>query len=127
MADVTDAAGENCHVYIVRKEHQADWLAKAQSGDETAKLCMWAASNYMKDIPRGPYGCCCCDSLFSPHDKPPAFIVLVPTTPDPDKVRAHALAVCLECSMQDEVWIIEQGVRREGLAVTPPRSGDKIH
>jgi hypothetical protein len=98
---------EACCAYIVRKENQKHWRAKARSGDDTAKLCINAAANFMKAIPNEPSGCCCCDALFSFDDKPPAFIVLIPLKEDPEVVRAHAKAVCAECSKHDDKWLID--------------------
>jgi hypothetical protein len=118
---------EECRVYIVRKEDQKEWRAKAQNGDDVAKLCINTAGNFMRAIPNAPMGCCCCDTLFSSDDKPPAFIILVPVEEDPNMVRANARAVCSECGRHDNAWLIEQGVRREGLAPTPARPGDQIH
>lgn len=118
---------ENFRVYIVRKEHQKQWRAKAQDGDDTAKLCVNAAANFMKAVPNEPCGCCCCDTLFSPSDVPHAFIVLIPNERDSAKIKAHAFGVCIECSKRDDEWLVDQGVHREGLAPTAARPGDKIH
>ena len=118
---------EKCHVYIVRKEDQKEWRTKAQNGNDVAKLCINTAANFMRAIPNEPMGCGCCDAPFLPDDRPPAFIVLIPVEKDPEKVKARAMGVCLECSKHDNAWLIEQGPRREGLSITPAQSTDKIH
>jgi len=118
---------EKYRVYIVRKENRNEWRTKAQNGDDVAKLCINTAANFMRAIPHEPMGCGCCDTPFLPNDRPPTFIVLIPVEEDPEKVRARAMAVCLECSKHDDAWLIEQGPRREGLSPTSARSTDKIH
>jgi hypothetical protein len=118
---------ESCHIFILRKKHARKWRAKAQAGDDLAKLCISASANFVKAILNEPTGCSCCDTAFSPDDKPPAFIVLVPVKIDPHVARAHAKAVCSECAKHDDGWLVEQGVNREGLAITPTRRGDQIH
>jgi hypothetical protein len=118
---------EECRAYIVRREDQKEWLAKAEGGDEAAKLCLSAAANFMRAITNEPSGCACCDTLFGRVDVPPAFIILIPVERDPVKVRAHAMAVCAECSKHDNKWLLDQGPKRQGLSASLARPGDKIH
>jgi hypothetical protein len=115
------------HVFVLRTEHQNEWVAKAKAGNDAARLCLWAAEKFTKGIPDEPSFCGCCDTGFSRHDSPRAFIILIPVKEDPDTVRAHAAGVCVECSRHDDKWLIDQGVRRDGLAPTPPRSSDRTH
>ncbi len=108
--------GENCDGYIVRRKDQREWIAKAKSGDEAARICVAAASNYMKAIPDQPSTCGCCDTPFLLGYIPQAFLVLIPTRRDPKKSKAYTRAVCWECSKHDDRWLVEHGVRRVGLA-----------
>ncbi len=122
-----EEAVESSHIHILRKEDQKEWFARASAGDEIAQLCMKAASHYLKAMDSQPSACCCCDTLFSSTDIPPTFIILVPVEQRAETVRADVKAVCAECSKQSNQWLVDQGLRREGLAITPPRSGDSIH
>jgi len=119
--------GEECRIYILRRPDQKDWRVKAQSGDEAAKLCLWAASNFMKDIANEPLHCGSCEKLFSPGKMPQAFIVVTPIERDAADVRAHAMGVCSECVKRDDRWLIEQGPKRKGLPPTLPRKNDATH
>jgi hypothetical protein len=118
---------KNAAFTLFAKNIRKSGAPRRKMRDDVAKLCINAASNFVRAIPNEAAGCCCCDTFFSPDDKPPAFIILIPVEEDPEIVRAHAKAVCAECSSHDDEWLIEQGVRREGLAPTPPRPGDRVH
>lgn len=76
---------------------------------------------------REPSWCGCCDTSFSLGEVPRAFIVWIPTERDPEKVTAHAIAACSECSKHDDKWIVDQGVRWERPALATARSGDPVH
>jgi hypothetical protein len=104
-------------IYLLRREQQKEWLAEAESGDETAKLVMSAASKRMSDLATEPSGCFCCDRVFLPGEIPRAFIVLIPTERDPAKGKATAGAVCVECGKHDDEWLIDQGLK--GLSRLP--------
>jgi len=104
---------EQVFPHVVRREHQKDWWVKAANGDEQAKLCMSAATHFMRAIPKGTSACACCDVPFSPGDVPQAFIVLIPVERDPERTRAHALPVCAECSKHDDTWLVRQGPQRQ--------------
>jgi hypothetical protein len=114
-------------VYVVRREHQKEWLAKAQGGDETAKVCMWAGKNFMKAMRQEHSVCACCDRVFSGVDIPRAMVVLIPAEPDPEKVKAQAGGVCAECSKHDDQWLVDESTRRIGLSKAGMRPGDKAH
>ena len=113
---------EDFRVYVVRKEHQKEWLARADSGsDEVARECMWAASQWMKDLSAERTErsvCACCNTALSTTKKPPAIIVLIPLIRDPETVRATAGGVCSECAKHDDTWLAEHGVRRDGYLMT---------
>jgi hypothetical protein len=116
--------------FVVRREDQNEWTAEAEGGDEEAEICLWAVGKFMNALPNTRCCCGCCDLMFSEHDSPQAFVVLVHRVKEgSNTVRAAAMGVCTECSEHDDEWLIEQGPRREPgrLAPTPPRSGDKIH
>src|SRR5262245_58566255 len=117
---------EDFRAYIVRYEDRAEWLQEARGGNETAKICQWAASNWMREMAEHDL-CSCCERTFSPPSRPRAFIVLIPIKKHPEKVRAKAGGVCAECSKRDNRWIIDNGAHRLGLPTTPPGLGDKLH
>jgi hypothetical protein len=109
---------EDFRLYVVRREHRKEWLARANSGDEVARECMWAVSKWMKDFATEPFACACCNTVLSPEAKPQAVIVFIPVIADPEKVTATAGGVCLECSKHDDMWIAEHGARRDGYLAT---------
>ena len=123
----TDHATEEFRIYIVRLRDHADWVAKVNAGDEIAQLCLWAASKWRLAIATEHSPCQCCDRPLSIADKPQAFIVFVPTAPDPEKVEASAGGVCSECSEHDDRWIVDQGVHRTGMSLAGVRPGDRIN
>jgi hypothetical protein len=123
----TNEDSEDFGVYLIRRQDQKKWLAEANGGSEVAKLVLWAASNWIKDMVIEHFACSCCDRLFSPGDVPRAFIVLIPTVRDPEKVEAKASAVCSECSAHDDRWLIDQAIHRQGLSPATARPGDQIH
>ena len=41
-------ANEDFRVYVIRHEDREAWRAKTRSGDEVAKMCLWAAANWRK-------------------------------------------------------------------------------
>jgi hypothetical protein len=113
---------EECRAYVVRREDQKEWWSKAAGGDDVAKICMSAATHFMKAMPNEPSGCACCDVLFSSRDVPQAFIILIPAEPHPGNVRAHAMPVCVECNNHEDRWLIDHGPKRKAsLAFTPAR------
>jgi hypothetical protein len=63
-------------IYLLRREQQKEWLAEAESGDETAKLVMSAASKRMSDLATEPSGCFCCDRVFLPGKFPALLLCL---------------------------------------------------
>jgi len=123
-----DMDSEECRVYLVRRPDQREWLAKANAGDEVARLCVWAASNLMRAISQGRLvRCTCCETSFNSAVVPQAFIVLLPIKRDAEKVGAHAMGVCAECCKKDDQWLLDQGLKRETLSPNSPQSHDKIH
>lgn len=118
---------EECRIYILRQSDQSEWSAKAQSGDEAAKLCLLVASNFMKNIANEPLHCGCCETLFSQAEMPRAFIVVTSIEYGSANVRAHTMGACRECVKQDDRWLIEHGPKRKGLPPDSPRENDKIH
>jgi|SRR5215472_16148674 len=74
---------EECHIYIVRRADQEEWMAKAKEGEGIAAVCMRAGGEFVKDIPNESLRCTCCDVLFSPSNLPDAFIVMIPVEHDP--------------------------------------------
>jgi hypothetical protein len=118
---------EKLNVYIVRHEDRKEWRAKANSGEEVARVCLWAISKWIKDLPTEYSACSCCDAVFSESDVPKAFVVLIPAVDDPENVKATAGGVCLECSKHDNQWLLDQSIRRKGLSAASRRRGDQIH
>jgi hypothetical protein len=116
-----------CRVHILRKRDSAEWEASAAKGDENAQTCVLAVGKFYRLMAEEPSWCGCCDVLFTPGNIPQAFIVLVAVERNPTDISARTFAVCAECSKQEDQWLVEQGVRREGLAPTTARAGDKIH
>jgi hypothetical protein len=118
---------EDLQVYVMRQKDRNEWLAKARGGDDLAALCWLAAVNWMKGLATEHCVCSCCDMVFSGGDVPHAFIVLIPAKYDPETVMADAGGVCSECSKHDDKWLVDQGVRRQGLSPTEARPGDQVH
>lgn len=116
---------DDFHVHVIRGKDQKEWMAKARGGDEQAKLCWWVVTSFVEAMPNEHSVCGCCDTLFSAGEAPQAFIVLIPA--DPEAKASAAIGVCSECSKHDDNWLVDQGVRREGLAPTTARPGDRIH
>src|SRR5450759_2710480 len=123
----TNEESEEFRVYLMRRQDQKRWLAEANSGSEIAKTVLWAASNWMKDMATEPSACSCCDRSFLPGDVPPAFVLLIPSVRDPEKVKAKASGICSECSVHDDRWLIDQAVHRQGLSPAAARPGDQMH
>lgn len=119
--------GEECRVYVLRKRDSAKWETLAARGDENAQACVLAAGKFFRTMADEPSWCGCCDALFALGDIPQAFIILIPVERNPTAISARAFAVCVECGKQEDDWLINQGVRRQGLAPTTARPGDKIH
>jgi hypothetical protein len=118
--------GEKCRVYILRKQDCAKWETSAARGEENARLCVFAVGNFYRLMAKEPSWCACCETLFIAGDIPQAFIVLIPVDIT-ENILARAFAVCVECSKQEDPWLIDQSVLRKGLAPTTARPGDKIH
>jgi hypothetical protein len=123
----TNDDSEEFRVYLIRRQDQKKWLAAAAGGSEVAKLVLWAASNWIKDMATKYSACSCCDRLLSPGDVPNAFVVLIPTVRDPEKAKAKAGAICPECNAHDDRWLIDQAINRQGLTPAAARPGDQIH
>ena len=124
---MVDERGEECRVYVLRKRDSAEWQALAAKGDENAQICIWAVGKFYRLMTDEPSWCACCDVHFVLSDIPQAFIILIPVNRNPTDITARAFAVCVECSKQEDDWLIDQVVRRDGLAPTTVRPGDKIH
>jgi hypothetical protein len=122
-----DEKGEECRVYILRKRDSAEWQALAARRDESAQACVWAVGKFYRMMADEPSWCGCCDALFASGDIPQAFIVLLPVERNATDITARAFAVCTECSKQEDDWLVDQGARRDGLALTTARPGDNIH
>lgn len=116
---------EECHVYIVRRADQEEWMAKAKEGEGIALVCMRAAGQFMKDISNEPLRCTCCEALFSASNLPEAFIVMIPVDHDPKDFSTQTRGVCTDCSKNDNRWIVDNGPGREGLTAARPH--DKLH
>jgi hypothetical protein len=125
--DASDEITAAFRFHIMRYEDRYAWRAKARSGGETANICLWAAENWMKDLPTEHSVCPCCHTVFSPTDVPRAFIVLIPVETDPERVKARAAGVCAECCKHDDQWLVAQGLGLTGLAPTTARPGDRVH
>jgi len=117
---------EEHRVHIMRYQDRNRWLAAARRGNEAARLCQWAASKWMKGMATEPSACTCCDRVLSGADIPRAFLILVPTRRDPERVRATACAVCAECSRHDNQWLVNEGLYRNGLSRAEPRPGERL-
>lgn len=124
---MADEKGEECRVYVLRKRDSAAWQGLAAKGDESAQICIWAVGKFYRLMADEPSWCACCDVHFAPSDIPQAFIILIPVNRNPTDITARAFAVCAECSKQEDDWLVDQGVRPDGLAPTTVRPGDKIH
>jgi hypothetical protein len=120
---MVDEKGEECRVYILRKRDSAEWQALALKS-ENAQACVWAVGKFYRMMADEPSWCGCCDALFASGDIPQAFIILLPVERNPKDITARA---CAECGKQEDDWLVDQGVRRDGLAPTTARSGDKTH
>jgi hypothetical protein len=123
---MVDGKGEECRVYVLRKPDSAEWQSLAAKGDENAEICILAVGKFYRLINDEPSWCACCDLHFVPSDIPQAFIILIPIKRNPTDITARAFAVCDECSEQEDDWLVDHGVRRDGLAPTTVHPGDKI-
>ena len=108
---------EECHIYIVRRADQEEWMAKAKEGEGIAAVCMRAGGEFVKDIPNGSLRCTCCDALFSPSNLPDAFIVMIPVEHDPSNFDVQTQGVCSKCSKNDDRWIFDNGPKRESPSI----------
>jgi hypothetical protein len=123
-----DDAGEAHRIYVLRRVDKEEWTAKVRADDEMALRCISAVRIFMRDLSNGePIHCGCCEGLFSSSDVPETVLVLIPVKYDPGNVTVQAWGMCKECSKHDDRWLIDYGPKREGLAPTPPRSGQTIH
>jgi hypothetical protein len=104
------AMSEECHVYIVRRADQEEWMAQAKEGEGIAAVCMRAAGEFTKNISKESLHCTCCNALFSPSNLPEAFIVLIP-------VKHETHGACSECSKNDNKWIFDNGPKRASSSV----------
>jgi len=127
MTDNGDA-GEAHHIYVLRQADKEEWEAKARTGDEIARRCISAVKNFARGLLNGELTLSgCCERLFLSSDVPQAFLVLIPVKYDPNHVTVQVWGMCEECSKHDNQWLVDQGPKREGLAPTPPRSGQTSH
>ncbi len=93
-------------VHIIRYKDRDQWRAEALAGNEVAKLCQWATSQWMRSLRNKDLAACaCCEVAFQEGDVPQAFIVLIPVESDPEMVRAKAAGICRECSKHDDTWL----------------------
>jgi hypothetical protein len=92
---------EECHVYIVRRADQEEWMAQAKEGEGIAAVCMRAAGEFTKNISKESLHCTCCNALFSPSNLP--------------EVQTHG--ACSECSKNDNKWIFDNGPKRASSSV----------
>jgi hypothetical protein len=111
---------DESYVYVIRREHQNEWLTRAKAGGKQARLCVLAASKFMKAMPNRPCGCACCVTRFPRGAVPQAFIILIPIKQGPETVWAHSRAVCSQCSTHDDQWLIDQGAFLKALAPDHP-------
>jgi hypothetical protein len=112
---------EDFKVYVLRLEDRQAWLSKQREGDETARRCLWAASEWMSALASEHLACSCCDRVLSPDDKPRAFVILIPVEGDAEKIATKAGGVCAQCTDLDNEWIVAQAVPREdGLPLALP-------
>jgi hypothetical protein len=108
---------EECHIYVVRRSDQEEWMAKAKEGEGIAAVCMRAIGQFMEDISNGELHCTCCEALFSRSNLPEAFIVLIPVKHDPDNFDVQTQGVCPKCSKNDNRWIVDNGPKRESPSI----------
>ena len=108
---------EECHVYIVRRADQEEWMAQAKEGEGIAAVCMRAAGEFTKNISKESLHCTCCNALFSPSNLPEAFIILIPVKHDPDNFDVQTHGACSECSKNDNKWIFDNGPKRASSSV----------
>jgi hypothetical protein len=108
---------EECHVYMVRKADQEEWMAKAKEGEGIAIMCVRAAGQFMNDLSNKPLHCTCCEARFSPSNLPEALIVLIPVKHDRDNFDVQAQGVCAKCSKKDDKWILDNGPNRERASI----------
>jgi hypothetical protein len=125
--DASEQKSQAFRFHVMRYEHRHAWRAQARSGAEIAKLSLSAAEEWMTDLATDHVGCPCCNMMFSRGDIPRAFIVLIPTEPDPKGIKALAAGVCADCCRHDDLWLIEHGVAGTEPAPTTVRPGDRIH
>jgi hypothetical protein len=119
---------ERYRIHIVRRQDQNAWAARARIGDEVARICTWASSNFMKAIRAGHSTCACCNRVFAGNVVPRAFVVLIPVEREPDQIKAKAGGVCAECSNHGDQWIVDQCMDRQVLMGAPTLNGDdRIH
>jgi 5-methylcytosine-specific restriction endonuclease McrA len=124
---MVDEKGEECRVYVLRKRDSAEWQVLAANGDENAQICILAVGKFHRLMAEELSWCACCDVHFAPSDIPHAFVILIPIKRSPTDLTARAFAVCAECNKQEDDWLVDQSVRRDGLAPTTARPGEKIH
>jgi hypothetical protein len=122
MMPASAIVGES-YIYVIRREHQREWITRAKAGGKQARLCVLAASKFMKAMPNRPCGCACCVTQFPRGDVPQAFIILIPIKQGRETVWAHSRAVCSRCSTHDDQWLVDQGAFQKALA--PERPGDE--
>jgi hypothetical protein len=118
---------EECRVHVMRHKDRTAWIVKANSGDRVAELCLLAISRWMNVMWKEYSACACCDTVFPDSEFPRAFLVLVPAEENPENVKTAVDAVCRYCSKNDDQWLVNQGVHREGLSAATRRGSDQIH
>jgi hypothetical protein len=118
---------DGCRVHIMRHKDRTAWIVKANGGDRVAGLCLLAISRWMNVMWKESSACACCDTVFPDSEFPRAFLVLVPADENPENVKAAVDAVCRYCSKNDDQWLVDQGIHREGLSAAPRRGNDQIH
>ena len=111
------AMSEECHVYILRKGDQEEWMAKAKEGEGVAIVCVRAAGQFMNDMSNEPLHCTCCEALFSPSNLPQAFIVLIPVEQDRGNFDVQTQGVCFRCSKNNDKWILDNGPKRHSPSI----------
>jgi hypothetical protein len=110
---------EKVDVHIFRKEHVEQWVAKARSGHEKARVCLWATRKWLEDLPTEYSACSCCDAPLSPDEPPQAFLVLIPVISDPETVSAKVGGICPECSKHENKWLLDKSLRRGSEILSP--------
>ncbi len=118
---------DECHVHIMRYKDRTTWITKANGGDRVAGLCISAISRWLNVRLTEHSACACCDAIFPESEFPRAFLVLIPAKEHPDNVKAMVDGVCRYCSKNDDQWLVDQSVNREGLSAAPRRAKDQIH